>query len=170
MKNITCCFTGHRPNKLFGYDMKHESYQNLAKRVKRLAHYLHTEYGVINFISGGAIGFDTVAFFAIESLKKDYPGIKNIIAIPFIGQESKWKEDSIERYKKMLNLADDIIHVDQIEKYKASSVAGKLNKRNHYMVDNSSYLIACYDGTKGGTYNCLEYAVKTGLSHLYNTF
>ena len=170
MKNITCCFTGHRPNKLFGYDMNNKSYQNLAKRVKCLARYLHTEYGVINFISGGAIGFDTVAFFAIESLKKDYPSIKNILAIPFIGQENRWKEDSIERYKKMLNLADDIIYVDQIEKYKTSSIAGKLNKRNHYMVDNSSYLIACYDGTKGGTYNCLEYATKTGLTHLYNTF
>ena len=30
------------------------------------------------------------------------------------------------------------------------------------MVDNSDVLIACWNGTSGGTANCVKYAEKTG--------
>jgi len=34
---------------------------------------------------------------------------------------------------------------------------------NEWMVDNSSILIAIYDGSKnGGTFNCIEYAKNKG--------
>ena len=32
--------------------------------------------------------------------------------------------------------------------------------RNQYMVDQADYIVAAWDGTKGGTGNCVDYAVK----------
>lgn len=38
-----------------------------------------------------------------------------------------------------------------------------MQKRNRYMVDNSSVLVAVYDGGYGGTKQTIDYAVKQGL-------
>jgi uncharacterized phage-like protein YoqJ len=35
-----------------------------------------------------------------------------------------------------------------------------MQKRNEYIVDNSSLLLSLWDGTSGGTKNCLDYAKK----------
>lgn len=167
MQNITCCFTGHRPNKLFGYDLSNKNYQIMAKKIKYYAKALIESNGVTRFITGGALGFDTVAFFAIESLKKDYPNIENILAIPFDGQQKAWHNKiDIDRYDRMLKMADEIFQVENIQGYKANSIGAKLNKRNHYMVDSSDYIITCHDGTTGGTYNCIEYAKNNGVKIL----
>ena len=41
---------------------------------------------------------------------------------------------------------------------------GCMLRRNRYMVDRSSLLIAVYDGTpKGGTMNTLAYALRQGV-------
>ena len=53
MKNITCCFTGHRPNKIFGYDLSNPNYQKLANIVKYYAKMLYLNYSVRRFITGG---------------------------------------------------------------------------------------------------------------------
>jgi hypothetical protein len=36
-------------------------------------------------------------------------------------------------------------------------------KRNRYMVDKSSMLIACFDGRPGGTMSTVLYAQRAGL-------
>jgi uncharacterized phage-like protein YoqJ len=37
----------------------------------------------------------------------------------------------------------------------------KMQKRNEYMVDNSDFVIAVFDGEqKGGTFNCIKYALN----------
>jgi uncharacterized phage-like protein YoqJ len=35
-----------------------------------------------------------------------------------------------------------------------------MQKRNEWMTDNSKYIIAVWDGTKGGTGNCVNYGKK----------
>lgn len=37
-----------------------------------------------------------------------------------------------------------------------------MKKRNEYMVDLADKVIAVWDGSKGGTYNCVKYAEKKG--------
>ena len=85
----TICFTGRRPQDLCGYDYK-SKYEGLQKW---LTGYLEEFYkkGVRNFISGGAQGFDQLAFWVVEDLKKNHPDVKNIVYVPFQGQESRWK-------------------------------------------------------------------------------
>lgn len=164
MYNIsnTACFTGHRPNKLYGYDLSDHRYQELAHRLARVIVSLYAQYGVDTFITGGALGLDTVAFFAVQYVKsKGYP-VKNILAVPFKGQEGRWFGKDVERYNRMLKLADEVVYVDILPKYSGNyTVPQKLNVRNHYMVDNAQYVITAYNGSKkGGTFNCLEYAKK----------
>lgn len=37
-----------------------------------------------------------------------------------------------------------------------------MQKRNEYMVDNVDEVLAFFDGTTGGTKNCIDYANKMG--------
>lgn len=161
------CFTGHRPNKLYGYDLTDERYIKLYNVIKDYCKEMIEGHGYDTFYSGGALGLDTVAFIAINSLKKEYPNIKNILAIPFENQYIKWNNKDKERYEKMKALADKIIYVDKLDKYKIKDYKediyypAKMQKRNEYIVDNSDVVISVWDRKrKGGTYNCIKYAEK----------
>ncbi|NFI09711.1 DUF1273 domain-containing protein [Clostridium botulinum] len=161
------CFTAHRPHLLYGYELSNKKYQLLAKKIREICIMLIERYSVDTFITGGALGGDTVAFFVVENLKIRYPCIKNILAIPFKNQPNKWNDIDRERYRRMLNLADELVYVDALDRYKISKIEKdtynirKLQVRNRYMVDCSNYVIAIYNGNcKGGTYNCIQYAKK----------
>lgn len=166
--NKSCCFTGHRPDKLYGYDLRDKRYSVLAKRLKEELTNLIENEGVDTFISGGALGVDTVAFLTVHKLKEEYPHIRNILAAPFLKQDNNWfKQEDKLRYAKMKRIADISINVDKIDDYKVKGVPediyhpAKMQKRNEYMVDNSDFVIAVWNGDKkGGTYNCVRYAEK----------
>ncbi len=164
----SACFTGHRPDKLYGYDLSDHRYQGLAHRLARVIVNLYLQHGIDTFITGGALGVDTVAFFSVQYVKsKGYP-IKNILAIPFKGQESRWHGESVTRYHNMLRLADELVYVDTVEGYAGNyTVPQKLNIRNHYMVDHSDYVIAVHNGSRGGTYNCIQYAKQHNKEIIY---
>ena len=176
----TCTFTGHRPGKLYGYSLDNPKYQVLAKHLLKVLRHLVEVEGVRRFITGGAIGYDTVAFFCVERIKGEYEGIENVLAVPFKNQPALWNEVDKERYSRMLKLADKIVYVDELDDYKVVEDGVevgdfspiKLQKRNEYMVDSSNYMIALWDGVKsGGTYNCLTYLnkqshfLKIGIMH-----
>ena len=40
---------------------------------------------------------------------------------------------------------------------------GCMQRRNRYMVDHASLLIAAHDGLPGGTRNTIEYALRRGV-------
>lgn len=166
IKDITCTFTGHRPSKLYGYDLNNPKYQVLAQALAKHLRMLIAEKGVRRFISGGAIGFDTVAFFVVEQMKREYKSleIENILAIPFEKQYCKWRKTDVDRYNRMKLLADKVIYIDELKQYQLKNAQIgvynpiKMQKRNEYMVDESSYIVALWDDLKiGGTYNCIKY-------------
>lgn len=78
-------------------------------------------------------------------------------AIPFVGQESRWTEDSQRFYYELLVAADDVIVVSP-----GGYASWKMQVRNEWMVDHCDLLIAVWDGTSGGTRNCVSYATKVG--------
>ena len=110
-----------------------------------------------NFISGMAIGADTLFASAVIGV-----GISDylIAAVPFAGQESKWPPASQEVYWNILNRCGRVEHVCD-----PGYAAWKMQARNKWMVDNSREVLAVWDGTEqGGTWNCMQYAVKKGRS------
>ena len=153
-KNLAVCFTGHRPSKFGTYDENSE----LIISIKRSLHFNISNLitsGYTDFISGMALGVDMWAAERVLDLKRIYPDIKLICAIPFEGQEKRWPEESQRRYWNIVNLSDEI-HIVCDGEY----APYKMQKRNEWMVDNSSYAISVWDGSSGGTGNCIKYLKK----------
>lgn len=168
---MNICFTGHRPNKLGGYNWNSSKNQDIMYEVsEKIMDILEeNENEKFYFITGGALGIDQMAFHICHKLKGLYENITTEIAIPFKNQPNKWFNSiDIERYNHQLQLADKIVYIDTLDKYKLpGSIEGeysaaKLQIRNKYMVDNSDLVIAVWDGSKSGTKNCIDYAKKNG--------
>ena len=70
----TCCFTGHRPQKL-GYAENSIQCDELKSKLEELIIELIEKEGVTHFISGVALGVDTYAANIVMNLKLQYPGI-----------------------------------------------------------------------------------------------
>lgn len=171
LKKRTICFTGHRPSKLGDcYSLTDEKSKYINKKLEPILIDLIADDGIERFISGGAIGFDQISFWTFQGLKKTYyPQIKNVVAVPFKNQACKWTDAKTQTwYQKMISLADEVVYVDELPEYKVDGVpvgdyhVAKMQKRNEYMVDISRIAIAAWDGTKGGTGNCVRYVKQTG--------
>lgn len=139
--------TGHRlGEKLGGYD------DRIFKRLVGIAwDYLFTEQPDA-VISGMALGWDqALATGAIDL------GIPVTAYIPFIGQADAWPQRSIEKYWHLL---------EQCAAKKTVSLGGysaeKMQIRNQAMVHDCTKIVALWDGSDGGTANCVRYAKKAG--------
>ncbi|WP_273700791.1 SLOG family protein [Bacillus subtilis] len=171
LRKKTVCFTGHRPNKLGVYDMKNPTMLKLKDKLLEVIEELIIIEEKSRFITGGALGTDQAAYWCVHILKKKFPHIKNIIATPFKEQDKVWSADQKMWYKRMLDVADEIVNVEELDKYKVSGdkpgefSPAKMQKRNEYMIDHSEAIVAVYDGSKSGTRNCLNYARKSYLGH-----
>lgn len=124
--------------------MKTALYSEIERAIKR---------GYKTFLCGMAIGFDMICAETVLALKKHYPEIKLIAAIPCRNQDCKWEEKSRKRYRKLLKKADGVRCI-----YDEYIGAECMIERNRYMVEHSSLLIALYDGTAGGTKSTINYA------------
>jgi len=149
----TACFTGHRPNKLNGYNPA-DNKELLWKLHEAIVDHIENK-GVSVFITGMALGIDTWAAKIVLKLKEKYPDIHLVAAVPCKAQDSKWIDSAKKEYNKILDKCDDVYYVSN-EPYTMSC----MQDRNEYMVDNSEYIIAVWDGTNGGTGNCVKYAKK----------
>lgn len=137
--------TGHRPEKLGGYS------QQVQDRLIDLATEFIQEYKPTLFISGMALGWDQAVADACYS--NDVPFIA---AIPFPGQDSRWRPENRRYYRALLQVAKEVVVVSPGE-YKS----WKMHARNHWMVHKCDKLVALWDGNpEGGTAKCIEYAVK----------
>lgn len=138
------CGTGHRPNKLGGYgEAAHEKLVRVA-----LAYLGSHRPNVV--ISGMALGWDTALAEAAVQLK-----IPLRAYIPFVGQESKWPPISQQKYHIILMQAQEIIDVCE-----PGYAVWKMQKRNEAMVNDSQLVLALWDGSAGGTANCIAYAQR----------
>ena len=153
-REITCCFTGHRPNKLpWGTNEKNEACRKLKEELKARLEGI-CELGYRHFICGMAIGCDMYFAETILELKEKYPDITLEAAIPCGSQPEKWYLDQRKRYNRLLD-ACNTVTVLQID-----YTPDCMMRRNMYMVDSSSLLLACFDGRPGGTMNTIAYAQR----------
>ncbi len=171
IRESTACFTGRRPKDLWGYKPERNEYGILKRIVKNKVASL-VERGYRRFVTGGAQGFDQVAFLAVHEFKMEHPQIpvENVLYVPCLEQDRKWAETgyfSKADYKQMLKLATDIVYVH----YRPFESARDLMDRNHAMVDASSVCVALWPKSsdfrttmKSGTAECMRYAEQKELS------
>ncbi len=114
--------------------------------------------GYKTFLCGMALGFDMICAETVLELKKQYSDIKLIGALPCGTQDIKWQEKDRERYRSLLNKLDGIRCI-----YDEYVGAECMLERNYYMVNNSSLIIALFNGQSGGTKSTIDYARKQGL-------
>jgi uncharacterized phage-like protein YoqJ len=76
---------------------------------------------------------------------------------PFEGQERMWNSDTKKRYFDIADKCNSVITVCD-----GGYAPWKMQKRNEAMVNESNLVIAVWDGTSGGTANCVKYAEKQG--------
>lgn len=152
------CFTGHRSQKLpWGFNEQDERCVRMKAALK--AEIIRTlEEGYRTFFCGMALGFDMICAETVLELKEQYDGITLIGALPCWTQSKKWIEKEQRRYDALLHRLDGVrcIH----EEYNGPEC---MLERNRYMVDNSSVLIALFNGRVGGTKFTVDYAYKKGL-------
>lgn len=148
--------TGHRPQKLGGFSpLVTERLTDLAVAALKL-------YKPDRVISGGALGWDTAV--ALASLKLNIP---LVLAVPFKGQESRWSDSQKQTYYDIGERASRVVVVSEgfYQPY-------KMQVRNCWMVDNSNMMLALWDGSRGGTGNCVRYAneKKVSIKNLWNNW
>lgn len=154
----TCCFTGHRPSKLpWKTDEEDPRCLSLKEKIYDIAESLYVS-GIRHYICGMAQGCDMYFCEAVLALRTEHPDeITLEAALPCETQANYWSEDQRSRYFKLIHQCDFETLVQR--QYTDDCMI----KRNKYMVDNSSVLIAVFNGTLGGTMQTVNYAKKKGL-------
>ena len=141
----TCAFTGHRVMEK-GFNI-----EELKDKISKLI-----GIGYDTFLVGMALGFDTLAFQTLEEFRTKN-NIRIIACIPCLSQSYKFSNADKKEYDRMLKVADERIFVG--EEYDKTC----MRKRNEFMVNNSSCLIAYVRRDFGGSVSTVKYAVKKGV-------
>ena len=150
----TCCFTGHRPEKL-GAEIREVS-ELLNREIQNAI-----RDGYTCFISGMSKGIDLMAAKLVLEHKFQDKRIRLICASPYMGFEKSWSDTDKEEYRMILEQADEVKYICE------HCFRGCFQIRNKWMVDNSSRVIAAFNGEKGGTKNTIDYALRKNVP-VYN--
>lgn len=156
MKNV--CFTGHR------------YIQNAEKLSNDLTYIIELliQKGTVNFFTGGAIGFDSIAAQKVIELRKNYPQIKLTLILPCYEEEQTlhWTNIQKNEFQRILLNADNVEYVS--EHY----FNGCMKKRNLRLVELADYCICYYNNKKSasGTGQTVRMALKKNITiiNLYN--
>lgn len=146
-------FTGYRPEKLGFFGEDDPLFIDFITRLHQKISGLIDE-GANIFISGMALGSDTLCAETVLELKKEHPNIKLIAAIPCADQADHWSEKQQAHYRELLEKCDERVVLSN--RY----YNGCMQNRNRYLVDNCDVLLAIYDGKPGGTKNTVNYAAR----------
>ena len=158
LNSTTACFTGHRSQKLPW------RFNENDERCKAMKIRLRTEIenaiqrGYNTFLCGMALGFDMMCAEMVLELKNSYRDIKIIGALPCRNQDAMWTAEYKQRYRALIKKLDGIRCI--YEKYTGVEC---MLERNRYMINNSSLVIALFDGSNGGTKATIEYAREQNM-------
>jgi len=151
-KSISCCFTGHRPQKLpWG---QNENDPRCIALKEELAARLEGIYlsGCKRFLCGMAIGCDMYFAEAVLKLKERFGDVELEAYVPCADQAGRWHAAARLRYENLLSRCDK---VNVLQQHYSPDC---MQRRNRRMVDESSVLLACFDGYPGGTMSTIAYA------------
>lgn len=148
--------TGHRPNKTGGY------LKPAFEALVAVARPWLEEHRPATVISGMALGWDQA--LAVAAIRCKIP---LHAYVPCVGHPDRWPTASQEFYAKIIKRCEfvRIVHPDTYTPI-------CMQWRNEAMVDAADTVLALWNGTPGGTANCIRYAEekKKPIVNLWNQF
>jgi len=148
-KEQCCFFTGHR---IIPLSERAELKKALESTIKQLIENNNVKY----FITGGALGFDTLAANIVINLRKKYD-IKLVLFLPCRNQTAKWSLRDVKEYERILDFSDEHYYIS--DEYTKECML----KRNRRMADSSAFCVSYLRKNFGGTSYTVNYATNNGV-------
>lgn len=103
--------TGHRPGKLYGYNLSAPEYTILKEKLKMIL----KKFKATTAYTGMALGTDTIFANAVLDLKKEGMDIRLVAVVPCANQDKKWSKKDQKRYQEILQAADEVVQLSEEE-------------------------------------------------------
>lgn len=113
-------------------------------------------FDVSHFLSGMDLGAQQWGAELVLALKAKYPGITLEVVLPYEEQAADWTEEQRDRYFTI------IAHCDKETLLQRKMTPDCLRRRDTYMLDQSSYVIAISSTRQEEMSNPITYARKHG--------
>ncbi len=149
MRDMTCCFTGHRQLPVYELDVLQARLERTLRRLIR--------DGFTYFGAGGAKGFDTLAAQTVLSLREEFDHIRLILVLPCEHQTDGWTPEEKAVYEGIKRRADKVVYISK------EYTEDCMKRRNRHLVDNSAVCVAYLTEYGGGTGYTVQYAEKRGV-------
>lgn len=150
----TCFFSGHR--NISAYTAK-----NIEPIIRRQINALVNKFGVTKFISGGALGFDTLCADTVIAMQEESEEfakkVRLVLYLPCYDQEKKWTSEDKYHFNMLKFKASECRYITE-----APYSDGCMKLRNLAMVDDSAYGIIYCTKEWSGTGQTMRYAHEKG--------
>ena len=155
-RKMKCCaFTGHRK-----IEDRHKA--TISDLLSRAIAYAYSE-GCRTFLTGGALGFDTLAAKEVIRFRLDHPDVRLKIVLPCKNQSESWSSSQISVYEYTLSNANEIEYV--ADEY----VDGCMKLRNQKLADYCDIMIAYVSRSYSGAAQTVRMASAAGKT-VYNLY
>ena len=152
---MVCSFTGHR-------QIDPEKQGMLIELLGRAIEYAYTE-GCRTFITGGAIGFDTLAAKEVIRFRMTHTDVRLVLALPCIEQDLKWNSTQKNSYNFTLAAADEVIYTSEVYTKTCMAI------RNRYLAEQADLLIAYSGKASSGAAQTIRMAERMN-KRIYNLY
>lgn len=185
MKNNTIiALFGPKPNELCGY--KKEFYNTFVKQLKELLMPIVKSHKNVTFVTDGTQGFAQLAFWAVNTLKKQFENdpditIQNCIHTAYPNISKYWVYDGLfgsHNFKKMNKVADQTFCYAETTPTDKSGIKDCVNELYAYITDkcdicvcatNNDYWTLPNQGSVENALRIASYKKKNLIRIEYNT-
>ena len=152
---LSCGFTGHRK-----IEERHRA--KIGPLLLRAISYAY-DNGCRTFVTGGALGFDTLAAKEIIRFRLSHPDVRLLIILPCKNQSDSWSDSQISLYEYTLSNADEVEYVSD------DYHEGCMKERNSRLAELCDMMIAYVSRPYSGAAQTVRMANKQGKT-VYNLF
>ncbi len=150
-----CSFSGHRK-----IEARHS--KAISPLIMRAINYAY-DNGVRIFLTGGALGFDTLAARQVILFKMSHPDVRLHLISPCVNQSENWTDAQRSSYEFILQHSD---HVEFVcDEYKK----GCMQMRNKRLAEECDMLVAYLSRLNTGTGQTVRIAEKMGKT-IFNLY
>lgn len=152
---MTCAFTGHR-------NIKYAHRVAMPSLLSRAIGYAYDK-GCRSFITGGALGFDTMAARQVLRFRIEHPDVRLVLFLPCLDQDAAWSDGQRDSYEYILSAADEVRYVSEV--YDKNC----MKRRNQAMAEECEIMIAYVGHGRSGASQTLRIARELGKES-YNLY